>query len=36
MALSVVDYVGELEQFAAEVIGRLEAKGTRPPRPGPR
>lgn len=29
MALSFVDYIGELEQFAAEVIPRLEAKGIR-------
>lgn len=33
MTLSFVDYVGELEQFAAEVIPRLEAKGIRQPRP---
>lgn len=32
MTLSFVDYVGELEQFAAEVIPRLEAKGIRLPR----
>ncbi|MQA10218.1 MAG: LLM class flavin-dependent oxidoreductase [Pseudonocardiaceae bacterium] len=33
MTLSFVDYVAELEQFAAEVIPRLEAKGIRLPRP---
>jgi alkanesulfonate monooxygenase SsuD/methylene tetrahydromethanopterin reductase-like flavin-dependent oxidoreductase (luciferase family) len=33
MTLSFVDYVGELEQFAAEVIPRLETKGVRVPRP---
>jgi FMNH2-dependent dimethyl sulfone monooxygenase len=33
MTLSFVDYVGELEQFAAEVMPRLEAKGIRLPRP---
>ena len=33
MTLSFVDYVGELEHFAAEVIPRLEAKGLRAPRP---
>jgi alkanesulfonate monooxygenase SsuD/methylene tetrahydromethanopterin reductase-like flavin-dependent oxidoreductase (luciferase family) len=32
MTLSFVDYVGELEQFGAEVIPRLEAKGIRGPR----
>lgn len=32
MTLSFVDYVGELEHFAAEVIPRLEAKGIRLPR----
>jgi alkanesulfonate monooxygenase SsuD/methylene tetrahydromethanopterin reductase-like flavin-dependent oxidoreductase (luciferase family) len=32
MSLSFVDYTGELEQFAAEVIPRLEAKGIRLPR----
>lgn len=35
MTLSFVDYVAELEQFAAEVIPRLEAKGIRVPRPAP-
>ncbi|WP_031464252.1 LLM class flavin-dependent oxidoreductase [Sciscionella sediminilitoris] len=33
MTLSFVDYVTELEFFAAEVIPRLEAKGIRVPRP---
>ncbi|MBO0848344.1 MAG: LLM class flavin-dependent oxidoreductase [Pseudonocardia sp.] len=33
MTLSFVDYVGELEHFAAEVMPRLEAKGIRVPRP---
>ncbi|MCI2417342.1 LLM class flavin-dependent oxidoreductase [Saccharopolyspora sp. K220] len=32
MTLSFVDYVTELEHFAAEVIPRLEAKGVRLPR----
>lgn len=32
MTLSFVDYAGELEQFAAEVLPRLEAKGVRLPR----
>jgi alkanesulfonate monooxygenase SsuD/methylene tetrahydromethanopterin reductase-like flavin-dependent oxidoreductase (luciferase family) len=33
MTLSFVDYVGELEHFAAEVIPRLEARGVRVARP---
>jgi dimethylsulfone monooxygenase len=33
MTLTFVDYVGELAQFAAEVLPRLEAKGIRLPRP---
>jgi dimethylsulfone monooxygenase len=32
MTLSFVDYTGELERFAAEVLPRLEAKGVRVPR----
>lgn len=32
MTLSFVDYVGELESFAAEVLPRLEALGVRQPR----
>jgi alkanesulfonate monooxygenase SsuD/methylene tetrahydromethanopterin reductase-like flavin-dependent oxidoreductase (luciferase family) len=31
MTLSFVDYVGELEYFAQEVLPRLEARGIRPP-----
>lgn len=33
MTLSFVDYIAELEQFAAEVIPRLERLGVRGPRP---
>ncbi|MBB6374619.1 alkanesulfonate monooxygenase SsuD/methylene tetrahydromethanopterin reductase-like flavin-dependent oxidoreductase (luciferase family) [Pseudonocardia eucalypti] len=33
MTLSFVDYIGELRQFADEVIPRLEARGIRQPRP---
>ena len=33
MTLAFVDYVGELEYFAAEVLPRLEKKGVRLPRP---
>jgi len=32
MTLSFVDYVGELEYFAQEVLPRLEALGVRNPR----
>jgi FMNH2-dependent dimethyl sulfone monooxygenase len=35
MTLSFVDYTGELEHFAAEVIPRLERLGVREPRPAP-
>jgi FMNH2-dependent dimethyl sulfone monooxygenase len=33
MTLSFVDYIAELDRFAAEVIPRLESKGIRLPRP---
>ena len=33
MTLAFVDYIGELEYFAAEVLPRLEKKGVRLPRP---
>jgi FMNH2-dependent dimethyl sulfone monooxygenase len=32
MTVSFVDYVGELEYFAQEVLPRLEAMGVREPR----
>jgi FMNH2-dependent dimethyl sulfone monooxygenase len=35
MTLLLIDYVGELERFAAEVMPRLAAKGIRLPRPRP-